>query len=155
MRICGIILVGSTVVLIGFCYINRVVERIKQLNKIKHMIFLIKNKIEYKKSKVNEILDYIILNEDFVFINCNSKDLKTICFKNNLLFINEAEKKSFYDFLSELGKTDLIGQLKHCDMYFSIFDEYEKKCIIDNSKKIKLFPTLFVLLGLLLIILLL
>lgn len=155
MRIFGILTVGFSVVLFGFSYTNKYIQRIKQLNKIKYMISIIKQKIEYKKLTVDEILKQTFSTKEFFFLDCNIMNVEDICFKNKKLFIENNEKNSLFEFINGLGKTDLNGQIKHCDMYYLIFDDYESKCKDENIKKIKLFPTMFILLGLLIIILLL
>lgn len=154
MRIFGILTVGFSIVLFGFSYTNKYIQRIKQLNKIKYMISIIKQKIEYSKLTVDEVIKQITSTKEFSFLNCNTYKIEDICFKNKKLFIENNEKNSLFEFINGLGKTDLNGQIKHCDMYYLIFDDYEFKCKQENNKKIKLFPTMSILFGLLITILL-
>lgn len=153
MRVFGVLTLGFCVVLFGFYLTNNLIKKLKQINKIIYFIEYIYTKIRYSKTTISEIFNSID-DKDFEFLMLNVNDYKSICFNNPGLLLNKDEKNYLFEFFSSLGKTDVDSQLEHCLIYKETFKKVleinEKEC----NKKIKMYPSLFVLLGLLLIILL-
>lgn len=152
MRISGILILGFCVIIFGFYLTNRLVLKLKQLNKIIYFIEYIYTNIKCCQLTIAEIFKSIN-NKDFEFLMLDKTDYKEICFNNSSLLLNTDEKNSLYNFFLFLGKTDVDSQLEHCQIYKETFKKYlennEKEC----NKKIKMYPSLFILLGLLVIIL--
>lgn len=153
MRMSGVLILGFCIMSFGFYITNKLILKSKQIKKIIAFIEYIYTKISYSKLTISEIFESINQN-DFDFLILKSFDFKKMCFENKKLLLNNDEKKSLYDFISFLGKTDLNTQLEHCLIYKETFKKYLEKNEIENSKKIKMYPSLFVLLGLIVIILL-
>ena len=153
MRIFGVFVISLSFILFGFYFLNKFIERIKQLNKICYLISTIKQEMIYKKSSLNELLNMISNNNEYNFLNIDNNDITTICDSKKLL-INKSEKNALKDFFDGLGETDLKGQINHCEMFLKIFEEFVKKFYAENQSKIKIFPTLIILFGMLIIILL-
>lgn len=159
MRLIGIFLIGISVAVYGFIITYRLINESKQLSKIIILIDCIKQKMRFQNEKIkNLILNFQIADYDFLFLEDDLKYLdkyfNTICFENKLLYINSDQKKLLNDFLLGLGKTDLKGQISHCENYKKIFENELLKTEEQNSKKIKLYPSLFILGGLLIILIL-
>ena len=152
MRISGVLILGFCVMIFGFYLTNRLVLKLKQLNKIIYFIEYIYTNIKCSKLTVAEIFKSLN-NKDFEFLKLDETDYKDICFNNSSLLLSADEKNSLYNFFLFLGKTDVESQLEHCGIYKETFKKYlendEKEC----NKKIKMYPSLFVLLGMLVIIL--
>ncbi len=154
MRICGILIIGFCVAAVGFYITNRLILKSKQLSKIIYLINFTEQKIKYRKETVKEILSSISKDKDFGFLFNDKISFEKICFENCALYIENEQKKSLYDFFSGLGKSDLNGQVEHCNLYREIFESYLLKNDEENRSKIKLYPSLSILLGMLVILIL-
>lgn len=155
MRIFGVLTIAASVLCFGLYFVNKIIERTKQLNEIIYLITLVKQEISYKKSTINEIFSSLLIQNDFAFLQTQIFEFNSICFDNKMLLLKNEEKKYLFDFFDGLGKSDLSGQLNHCDYYLDVFEHFSNKCDEENKSKIKLFPTLFLLLSMFVIILLL
>ena len=153
MRVAGIILIGILVSSIGFIITNRLLTKAKQLKSIILMIKITKQKILYNKETVYKILKGFSTN-DYDFLFKNTFDYNEICFNNNMLLIDNEQKTTLYEYFCSLGTTDVSGQVAHCENYIDLFSNYLSKCEKENSKKINLYPSLFILLGMLIVLIL-
>lgn len=159
MRLIGIFLIGISVAIYGFFITYRLINSTKQLSKIIILIDTIKQKMRFNKERVKDLILYFQQKDySFLFLDNNFESLdmyfNSICFENKLLYLNSDQKHILNDFFLGLGKTDLKGQISHCENYKKIFENELLKTEEQNSKKIKLYPSLFILGGLLIILIL-
>lgn len=159
MRLIGVLLLGISVIVSGFIITYRLILKSKQLKKIIVLINSAEQSISYKKEPVYMIIEGFSKDNsyDFIFSGKCGSDVffyKEVCFENRMLVINDEERKTLFDFFCGLGKTDLSGQKKHCKIYKEFFESFLVKNDEENGKKIKLYPSLFVLLGMFVILIL-
>lgn len=159
MRVIGILTVGFCVALTGFYITNRLILKSKQLKRIIYFINFAAQKIKYRKETVKEIITSALDDKDFSFLFFKDKRydddyFKKICFQNKNLYIDDEQKKMLYEFFCGLGKTDLSGQIAHCEVYKADFENFLIKSDEENRNKIKLYPSLFILLGMLVVLIL-
>ena len=159
MRVIGLFIVGFSIAIIGFHIVYKNIARYNQLKQIDTMIGNIKQSIKYKKLPVVDIfVELKSLNKiDFLTDECISNfeiDFKKMCFENKELLILNDQKMILFEFLSGLGKTDVAGQEEFCEHYKRVFNELIQNAKIEKDKKVKLYPSLFMLFGILVIIVL-
>lgn len=157
MKLTGILILGFIISLYGFFSANRLSLANKQLEKIIKLIGVIKLKISYRDEKVMEIIDNLSAEYDFLFLklNCSfEKYFKKICFENKGLVLADNEKLTLFNFLDSLGKTDLQNQINLCENYIKIFEEILQERKEKSKSKIKLYPSLSILSGLLVVLIL-
>ena len=159
MRVIGLFVVGFSIAIIGFHIVYKNIARYNQLKQIDTMIGNIKQSIKYKKLPVVDIfVELKSLNKiDFLTDECISNfeiDFKKMCFENKELLILNDQKMILFEFLSGLGKTDVAGQEEFCEHYKRVFNELIQNTKIEKDKKVKLYPSLFMLFGILVIIIL-
>ena len=154
MRFCGILIIGFCIASIGFYITNRLIQKSKQLKNIVVLISQIEQKIKYKKETVSSVISSLCEKKEYKFLCLDSMDFKNMCFNNKDLYIDDESKNSLYEFFCGLGKTDLNGQMEHCCVYKNMFEKYCFKTDDDNKSKIKLYPSLFMLLGMLVVLIL-
>ena len=159
MRSIGILTLGFCVAFIGFYISNRLILKSKQLKRIIYLINFFAQKITYRKETVGEIINSASDDKDFVFLlfkneQYDERYFTKICFKNKELYIDDEQKKMLYEFFCGLGKTDLSGQIAHCKVYKAAFEQFLIKSDEENRNKIKLYPSLFILLGMLVVLIL-
>lgn len=157
MRVCGVLIIGFCVSLIGFYITSRLISKSNQLRKIIRFIDFFEQKIKYSKETVKSIIDLFVKDKDFSFLLSESKVydvdyFERICFDNNALYIDDEEKNLLYVFLCGLGKTNLDGQIAHCEIYKANFESALEKYEQENRNKIKLYPSLFILIGMLVVL---
>lgn len=160
MRLAGIIILGVCIALYGFYITYKLISATKQLNSIIILIDSIKQKIRFKKETVFEIITSYCKDQNykFLFNSVLTTDLndyfRRICYENDWLLIDKEQKNVLYDFFIGLGKSDLEGQINHCENYKEIFKKGLLKFENESKKKIKLYPSLFILSGMLVILIL-
>ena len=159
MRSIGILTLGFCVALAGFYITNRLILKSKQLKRIICFIDFVTGKIKYRKETVKEIINSALDDKDFSFLFFKDKRYDEryytkICFRNKGLYIDDEQKKMLYEFFCGLGKTDLSGQIAHCKVYKAAFEQFLVKSDEENKNKIKLYPSLFILLGMLVVLIL-
>ena len=148
------IALAGVVILFGFLYTNRLMAQLKQLEMIISSIRLVKEKIRSNALETAEIFDVLILNFPDVFLErcVDVKEYVNYLENSKQLLLSDNQFNDYIDFLSGIGSTDRVGQIEHCDAYYETFINY-LKCEKENSKnKIKLYPTLSVLLGVLCVV---
>lgn len=89
-------------------------------------IVLSSNKTYYLLTFINKINDNLKANENNYFLN----DENITHIKNNS-YLNGDDKETLINFLSQLGKSDLNGQITNCRTYKDIF----KKKLKENEIK--------------------
>ncbi|MGN0173247.1 MAG: stage III sporulation protein AB [Acutalibacteraceae bacterium] len=160
MRLTGIIILGVCIALYGFYITYKLISATKQLNSIIILIDSIKQKIRFKKETVSEIISSYCKDQNykFLFNSVLTTDLndyfRRICYENDQLLIDKEQKNVLYDFFIGLGKSDLEGQINHCENYKDIFQKGLLEFENESKKKIKLYPSLFLLSGMLVILIL-
>lgn len=157
MRMTGIIIIGICISSIGFLKIYKLCEKNKQLKAVLLMINKIEQSIVYKKEPLKTIIHELMKDEHLKFLfkeeyNSNDEYFKKICLYNPELCLEEAQKNSLNDFMSGLGKSDIAGQTSHCNIYYEIFQKYLYDSKDELKNKIKLYPSLSVLSGLFVIL---
>lgn len=153
MKIIGILAVGFSVSLFGFFLTSTLIKINKQFEKIIEITEVIKTKMQYSNSVLPEIIEALVKNSDYNFLFLPIEgDLDDyfykICFKNSGLLISSTAKKELYNFLNLLGKTDLENQLLLFENYSKIFRRFSDEINEKNKSKIKIYPSLSILGGL-------
>lgn len=117
MKIIGVSVICFAVASYGFLYTLSISFRIKALSEMIEFNLYFKNNIRFKSD------DIISLFKDFkpkynTFLKAYSNNFDLHIKESSL---NEAETAAISAFLSELGKSDVIGQTEHCEHYITIF----------------------------------
>lgn len=160
MRIIGALIIGFSVSAYGFFLTSNLIRINKQIEKIIEIIGAIRVKMQYKSTVLPDIIKELSRVEDFKFLFLPfegkiERYFYKICFENKTLLIEESEKKELYNFFNQLGKTDLENQLILFENYSEIFKKISVSVAQKNKSKIKIYPSLSVLLGLLIVLLML
>ena len=159
MRTSGALICSLSIVTIGFLITYKLVAKSKQIRDIIAFINSIEQSIKYKKDTLYNIINGLKNDETYSFLFNSTNKIKkdsfySICYENKQLFIDEDQKKTLFDFLCGLGKTDLQGQMEHCNTYREFFEKYLNTTDEKNESKIKLYPSLFILSGMLVFLIL-
>ena len=157
MKIIGVLVLGLIISTCGFIYTNKLISANTQLEKIIKLIGIIKVKICYSNERITDLVGELSKEYSFLFLNfkCDFESyFKKICFENDNLNLNKNEKQVLYNFFSGLGKTDLQNQIALCDNYIKIFENILLERKEKSKSKIKLYPSLSILLGLLVVLIL-
>jgi hypothetical protein len=141
---CGLILIASIVC--AFYYEKRIKEKISRYNELISFINYIKNQIEYFSYPINEI--FAKYQDTSLFINSiinNNLDTK---------YLTNEEKAQIIDFITSLGKGYKKEQIALCEYNIGFFNVSLDKTKYEAPKKIKVFRSMSLFVGICSIILL-
>ncbi len=157
MRIAGILILGVIISIYGFISANKLISENSQLEKIIKIISIIKLKMRYSNEKITDLVKDLSVDYSFLFLelNCSFENyFNKICFENKNLNLSAQEKQELFSFFECLGKSDLQNQLTLCDNYIKIFENILQEHKEKSKSKIKLYPSLSILTGMLVVLIL-
>lgn len=141
---CGLILIASLVC--AFYYEKRIKDKLSRYNELISFISYIKNQIEYFSYPINEI--FTKYQDSSPFINSiidNNLDTK---------YLTSEEATQINDFIASLGKGYKKEQIALCEYNISFFNVSLEKTKYEAPKKIKVFRSMSLFVGICSIILL-
>lgn len=146
MRILGIVFLSLTPFLFGLDYRANLKNRKQFFTLFKEFIVFVREQIRFCGREVDEI--FALLLTDPRFNNPIFKDMEryfknreslTKIFENrNDIRLKSKEINEINSFVTQLGKSDTEGEINHCDYYFSVFEQIERKSNEGYSAKVRL-----------------
>lgn len=153
IKIIGIIALSSSAALSGIYLSNSLYKRVTMLSAMRLFIEDISVQIRYKQADVFWVLKHA----------ASMSFAKDLPFKNELYKINheldeatvnqifqnhnvsDDDKKLISEFICGLGKSDISGQLSHCEMYAKLIQDQGKTAKKEADEKGRLYRTLSLL----------
>ena len=147
-------------------YVKKIKLHTKALNQCYLMIENIEILLKYNNLSIKEIFKILSSNKTynlltFLFkINENMQNSENDYFLNennyiqikNNSYLNNEDKETLLDYFSMLGKSDLNGQLIHCNTYKDIFKKKIKEIELKELKECKSSGILILGIGFLIVI---
>ena len=156
MKFVLICMLGITISSLGLMWVKKILGRINQLEQIILSINFIRQEISY--SSAETLILFKKLNykypELFPFDCSYPSEFIDKTIQNENLLLCEGEREDLKLFLLGIGKTDVSGQLEHSRVYLKKFEKHLSLFRDKSSNKIKVYPTLSILVGLMCVVLL-
>lgn len=135
MRMLGIVFLSLTPFLLGLDYRSSLKKREAFLRLFKEFIIFVKEQIRFCGRERNEIFALALSDPKFntpifkrIEIALKNGENLTKIFENfNDIRLKTKEIYEINAFITDLGKSDIEGQLSHCDYYISVFGQIEQK----------------------------
>lgn len=113
-------------------------------------ISVLSTNIRYNSDDIFTVINISAENSNLFFLKINDDYNKTFCEIWNEIVLNvprqcslkKSDKELLLEFGSQLGKTDVDGQLKHLELYKSIFEKQFSDSQEEISQKSKLYKTM-------------
>ena len=149
-KIIGSILIISACFLVGYLKSGALYKRRDFLKSFLVFLSLLETNLRYNNSDIFTL----------VTLSATKQDLKNFCFDNNKqkpfdeiwneriselpkeFSLKKVDKDMLFEFGSELGKSDLDGQLKHIELYKAVFEKQLSDAEEAIAKKSKLYKTM-------------
>lgn len=150
LKVVGIIIVIFVSTYIGFYKSNQLDQKLTIIRKIIRMFDEIGILLNFNIYTSNEILDHLKKNSelcllDFFLLNSSIDNINEKISATNKLSDNDKELLS--GFFSQLGSTDLQGQIAAIEMYRSAFKEKYKDLKEIKDEKSRLYRSMGFLVG--------
>lgn len=141
MRILGIVALSLTPLLFGLDYKFSLKKRRDFLKLFNEFIIFTKEQIRFNGRERDEILHLATSIPKFnssLFKRIEKcvvygEDLTKSIKSYNDIRLNLEEIMLVTDFISGLGKSDVDGEISHCDYYINLFNDAVKKSITSNN----------------------
>ena len=151
--------------LIGILISRKYVNRVNELKEFKNALNIFKTKIRYTYEPLpeifSEISESVNPNISTVFKKaaekmkvCAAGEAWDLALKIEDLSIDDEDRNALKNLSKLLGKTDLEGQLNQIEMTSDFLDKQIRKAEIQKDKSEKMYRTLGMIMGMLIVIIL-
>ena len=150
LKYIGIIALAACAALSGFYLSHLLNKRVTILSAMLLLIEDVSVQIRYKQADIFWVLKHaasMTFSKDLPFKNklCEIDGELNEASVNKILHesgITEGDHKIIYEFFCGLGKSDVLGQLSHCDMYAKLLSEQIKIAKHEADDKGRLYRAL-------------
>ena len=119
MRILGILLICSSIAALGFTYTLTISYRVKALEELENFSYYFKSNIRFSMDDIYSL--FLNFKAKYnIFLRVYTENFRDSI---NASLLNEIEKAAAYNFLNNLGKTDVYDQTEHCQYYSEVFSK--------------------------------
>lgn len=150
---------------IGMLISKKYEERVNQLKEFKNALNMFETKIKFTYEPIPEIFDQISnqmktnTGKTFKLASCNMEVLTAgeawnIAVDTNTLSINEEDRNILKNLSKLLGQTDIEGQISQIKLTSKFLDEQIEKAEKEKLKNEKMYRTLGMVIGLIIVIIL-
>lgn len=161
MRLMGILLLSLTPFWFGLDYVNSLKKRRDLFFSLKSFAIFTREQIRFCLRERDEIFalsdNNLQFSNDFFSIVKNGlkkgENLAKIIKEHNYIRLKPKEIIEIAAFFTELGKSDIEGEINHCDYYINLFgnigenlsDTFTAKSRLSLSLSLSLMATMFII----------
>ncbi|MDD4699583.1 MAG: stage III sporulation protein AB [Oscillospiraceae bacterium] len=150
LKYIGVIALAASAVLSGFYFSNSLNKRVAMLSAMLLFIEDVSVQIRYKQADIFWVLKHAVsmtFSKDLPFKNklCEIDEELNEASVNQILYesgVTEDDQKLICEFFCGLGKSDILGQLSHCEMYAKLLSEQVKIAKFEADDKGRLYRAL-------------
>ena len=150
LKYIGIFTLAAAAALSGFYFSNSLYKRVTMLSAMLLFAQDVSVQIRYKQADIFWVLKHasaMTFSKDLPFKNklceineeLNESSINEVLHKSGVM---EDDQKLICEFFCGLGKSDISGQLSHCEMYAKLLSEQIKAAKHEADEKGKLYRTL-------------